>query len=304
MITIKVGNKEYTFNHEIRLNELPEASNKEFYVGRVNHRMRELSYKFYYDADVEFLSMDNPETVHIYEQSLRYLIAMAFKNIYPKYKIKFKYSISRSIFCYVVNDDNPNIEEILTNLKVEMKRLVDLDLPFERVTMTTQEAVNFYIEQDYQDRIDIIEYRPENKVHFYICEGYMNYMYGYMVPSTGYLSKYLFRPYEIGFLIQYPRAETNKEIPVFKDAIQYVKTLRKASIWADVVEASTIADLNRHVEKNSIVEFDKAHNLWEVARFKEKHLVGIDEKLKELLKKKCRNISFFKKIKKSSKNFS
>ena len=83
----------------------------------------------------------------------------------------------------------------------------------------------------------------------------MNYMYGYMVPSTGYLSKYLFRPYEIGFLIQYPRAETNKQIPVFKDAIQYVKTLRKASIWADVVEASTIADLNRHVEKNSIVEF-------------------------------------------------
>ena len=255
MITIKVGNKEYKFNQEIRLNELPEASNKEFYVGRVNNRMRELSYRFYYDAEVEFLSMDNPETVHIYEQSLRYLIAMAFKNIYPKYRIKFKYSISRSIFCYIVNDDNPNIDEVLTNLRREMKRLVDLDLPFERVTMTTQEAIDFYIEKNYQDRIDIIEYRPDNKVHFYNCDGYMNYMYGYMVPSTGYLSKYLFRPYEIGFLIQYPRAETNKQIPVFKDAVQYVKTLRRASIWADVVEASTIADLNRHVEKNSVIEF-------------------------------------------------
>ena len=88
MIAIKVGSKEYKFDQEIRLNELPEANNKEFYVGRVNNRMRELSYKFYYDAEVEFLSMDNPETVHIYEQSLRYLIAMAFKNIYPEYKIK------------------------------------------------------------------------------------------------------------------------------------------------------------------------------------------------------------------------
>jgi len=255
MITIKVQNKEYKFDKELRLSELPEASNKDYIVARVNHRMRELSYKFYYDATVEFLSMDNPETVHIYEQSLRYLIAMAFKNIYPNYKIKFKYSISRSIFCYIVNEDNPNIDEVLTNLRTEMARLVKLDIPFKRVTMTTQEAIDFYMENDYQDRIDIIEYRPDNKVHFYVCDGYMNYMYGYMVPSTGYLSKYLFIPYEIGFLIQYPRAETNGQIPEFKDAVQYVKTLRKASIWADIVEASTIAELNRHVENDSIVEF-------------------------------------------------
>lgn len=255
MITIKVKNKEYQFDKELRLSELPEASNKEFIVGRVNHRMRELSYKFYYDAEVEFLSMDNPETVHIYEQSLRYLIAMAFKNIYPEYRIKFKYSISRSIFCYIVNDDFPDIKKVLINLRKEMARLVSLDIPFERVTMTTQEAIDFYMENNYQDRIDIIEYRPDNKVHFYVCDGYMNYMYGYMVPSTGYLSKYLFIPYEIGFLIQYPRAEKNGQIPVFKDAVQYVKTLRKASIWADIVEASTIAELNRHVENDSIVEF-------------------------------------------------
>ena len=190
MITIKVGSKEYKFDEEIRLSELPEAKNKDFIVARVNHRMRELSYRFNYDADVEFLTMINPESVHIYEQSLRYLIAMAFNNVYPEYRIKFKYSLSRSIFCYIVNDDSPNIE-------------------FERITMSTEEAIEFYMKNDYQDRIDIIEYRPDNKVHFYVCNEYMNYMYGYMVPSTGYLSKYLFRPYEIGFLIQYPRAEKN-----------------------------------------------------------------------------------------------
>ncbi len=255
MFTIKVGSTDYQFENEIRLNELPEAKNKDFIVARVNHRMRELSYKFEYDADVEFLSMNNSESVHVYEQSLRYLIAMAFNNVYPKYKIKFKYSLSRSIFCYIVNDDSPNIDKILNNIKTEMDRLIELDVPFERITMSTEEAIEFYMENDYQDRIDIIEYRPDNKVHFYVCDGYMNYMYGYMVPSTGYLSKYLFRPYEIGFLIQYPRAEKNGKIPIFRDAEKYVQTLRRASIWADVVEASTIADLNRHVEKNSIVEF-------------------------------------------------
>ena len=39
MIAIKVGNKEYNFDEEIRLKELPEASNKDFLVARVNNRI-------------------------------------------------------------------------------------------------------------------------------------------------------------------------------------------------------------------------------------------------------------------------
>ena len=93
---------------------------------------------------------------------------------------------------------------------------------------------------NFQDRIDILEYRPESTVHFYKCDGYQNYMYGYMVPSTGYLSNFKLRSYEIGFIIQYPRAEAGSKIPRFVDAPKYVDTLRKASVWADVVEASSI----------------------------------------------------------------
>lgn len=255
MFKIKMNNKELTFDHEIRLNELVNDVNKEFPVAKVNNRLRELSYKFGYDADVEFLTLDNREAVIIYEISLRYLIAMAFKNLYPEYKIRFKYSISRSVFCYVTNFENLDMVEILKNIEKEMKRLVDLDLPFKRITVSVKEALDFYSQKDYQDRIDILEYRPESSVHFYVCDNYRNYMFGYMVPSTGYLSKYILRPYEVGFLIQYPRADANSEIPEFKDAPKYVDTLRKASIWAEVVEASSIADLNRHVENNSIIEF-------------------------------------------------
>ncbi len=180
---------------------------------------------------------------------------MAFKNIYPDYKIRFKYSLSRSIFCYITNKNGLDMGVILETIEKEMERLIDLDLPFERITVSTKEALEFYNQEDYQDRIDILEYRPEATVHFYRCDGYQNYMYGYMVPSTGYLAQYKLRSYEIGFIIQYPRAEAGTKIPRFVDAPKYVDTLRKASIWADVVEASSIADLNRHFENDSIIEF-------------------------------------------------
>lgn len=255
MFTIKTNNKELVFDSEIRVNELIQDVNKEFPVAKVNNRLRELSYKFNYDADVEFLTLENREAVLIYEISLRFLIAMAFKNVYPEYKIRFKYSLSRSIFCYITNKEGLDMGLILETVEKEMEKLIALDLPFDRVTVSAKEALEYYSEEDYQDRIDILEYRPESTVHFYKCDSYKNYMYGYMVPSTGYLSRYKLRSYEIGFIIQYPRAEAGTKIPRFVDAPKYVDTLRKASVWADVVEASSIADLNRHFENDSIIEF-------------------------------------------------
>jgi uridine kinase len=255
MYTISFENKVLQFKDEIRLNQIIEDEHKLYPVARVNNRLRELSYKFGYNANVELLELNHPEAVHVYEASLRYLIAMAFHNVYPDYQIKFKYSVSRSIFCYIVNDLEADIDAILVKITAEMKRLIDLDLPFTRTTESSDNALRFYKENNYQDRIDILTYRPEKTVHFYKCDGYQNYMYSYMVPSTGYLKAFKLFPYDIGFLIQYPRAEANKQIPKFKDAPKYIDTLRKASIWADVVEADTIANLNKHVEKNSVLEF-------------------------------------------------
>ncbi len=255
MFKINVLSETKSFSNPIRVHTLIEDSKREYPIATVNNRLRELSYKFDYDADVEFLTLDNPEAVHIYEASLRYLIAMAFKNVYPNYEIKFKYSLSRSIFCYVIDHEDIDIRPVLDKVEAEMLRLVELDIPFERVTYTKQDAMNFYQDNSYADRLEILAYRPEETVHFYKCDGYMNYVYSYMVPSTGYLRKFQMRPYDVGFLIHYPRSETNQEIPTFKNAPKYVDTLRKASIWATLVEADKISTLNSHVGKNSVLEF-------------------------------------------------
>ena len=255
MITLRTNGETKQFNQIVRLSSLINMDEKKYFVAKVNNRLRELSYQFFYDAEVEFLGLDNIETMYVYETSLRYLIAMAFKNIYPEYKIKFKYSLSRSVFCYITNFDDINIEDVLPKIEKEMDRLIALDLPFERITMSKADAISYYKENGYQDRIDVIKYRPEETVHFYTCNDYMNYMYGYMVASTGFLANYNLRPYEVGFVIQYPRTEANQQIPEFVDAPKYIKTLRKASEWSDVVSAGNIADLNRHVTDDSLIEF-------------------------------------------------
>lgn len=255
MFSIKLNDETKRVTRPIRLKDLVEDKNKKYLAATVNNRLRELNYILDYDATVEFLELDNAEAVKVYEASLRFLIAMAFKNVYPGYSIKFKYSVSRSVFCYITNATKVNINEILQNVQAEMDRLVLLDLPLERVTKSKEEAIKFYQKLGYTDRIEVLKYRPEETVHFYKCDNYMNYMYGYMVQSTGYLKNYNLLPYDIGFLFQYPRSETNKQIPKFKDAPKYIETLRKASTWADTIDASNIANLNQYLKDNRLIEF-------------------------------------------------
>ena len=110
---ITLHNKESFYDAPVRIKDLIEDKNKKYIAARVNHRLREMSYQFDYDATVQLLTLQDSEAVHVYENSLRYLIAMAFHNTYPELEIKFKYSISRSIFCYIINQYENNIEEIL-----------------------------------------------------------------------------------------------------------------------------------------------------------------------------------------------
>jgi hypothetical protein len=72
-----------------------------------------------------------------------------------------------------------------------------------------------------------LQYRPEKTVHLYDCDGYVDYMYSRMLPSTGYLHEYKLRLYSPGFLLQYPRAEAGGKIPEFEDAPTFGRTLKE-----------------------------------------------------------------------------
>lgn len=252
-ITINGITKEY--ESPVRLLDLIDDPEKNYPVAKVNNRLRELHYKFSNDATVEFLSLDDPEAVIVYEASLRYLISKALYNLYPDYKLKFKYSISRSTFCYIMTEPHDPMSVVIPKLLTEMYRIVESDYTFERIKVSRDEAKKHYESRDDIDQINILQYRPEKTVHFYRCNDYQNYFYSYMVPSAGYIKEFNLIPYDVGFLIQYPRAEKDANIPRFKDAPKYLETLRAASIWADVVRADNIYDLNQHVENNNVVDF-------------------------------------------------
>ncbi len=256
MVTIKINNQINTVpKGTTPLSLLPDNVKKNYIICLVNGRVRELTYPLMFDAEVEYLDLCNSEAGKVYEASLRYVIAMAFKNLYPNASIRFNYNVSRSILCTSANSDFIIDVQVVNNIRSEVERLIKADLEIKRVTVSIDDAKKIYQDFGMSDKLNILTYRPERDVHLYKCGEYLNYMHAYMVPSTGYLKEFIIKPYSPGLIIQYPRYELNGVIPVFQDAPVYGRTLKRAYEWSKMIDTKTIFDINQKITPKNLVDF-------------------------------------------------
>lgn len=252
--TLKYLGQEKTFTKNVRLLDLC-GDDKSIICARVNNRLRELTYEVYYDANVEFLTVKDIDAIKTYEASLRFVMAMAFDRVYPELKIRYSYNVSRSVFCQILNGPGRANMEMVEKIQKEMDDIIAHDYPLKRFVVSNEEAKKVYLERHLDDKLDILQYRPEKTVHFYDCDGYLNYMFSHMVPSTGYLKDYKLRLYSPGIIMQYPRAEYGGKIPPFEDAPTFGRTLKEAHEWGKIAGADTVAGINEHIRRDGIVDF-------------------------------------------------
>ena len=257
------NNKEKNYDAPITVLDIV-GKNRDIICAYVNGRVRELTYTIDKDSEIIPLTCKDRDAKPIYESSLRFLVAMAMHNIHPHYEIRFAYNVSRSIFLQILNPGTSASGIMIKELVAEMNRLVSLDLPLERKIVSKEEAARIFAEDGYQDKVDILKYRPEKTAHIYTCGNYRNYMYNRMVPSTGYINRWVIKYYHPGIIIQYPRPDFNGEIPPFEDAPTFGKTLKRAHQWALATGCNTIVGINERIEQDGDVEFitlcEQRHN--------------------------------------------
>ena len=280
--TLKVGDKNLTFDRKIALLDLIDSNeDKKYLCAKVNNRIRELTYEVFYDADIEFLDIEDEEAAYIYENTLRYIVAMALYEIDPTLQLKYSYYESRSIYALLLDEEYKMDKRLLSVLNDKISEIISSDYKFERKIVPNDEAEQIYRKFNMEDKIDLLKYRPEKTVHFYVCNGYYNYMYGYMAPSTAYINKYRLQLYQNGFIIQFPKNDSKGEIPPFVPSPKYGKTLDSSYHWARLVGTDTVTKINHHVENSGDVDFinlcEAHHNnmLSELGRQIKEHLSSI-----------------------------
>lgn len=257
MFTVKIREKTFTLDNKTSiLSLLEDNEKKEFYVAKVNNRLRELTYELCYDCEVELLTLSDKDAVKVYETSLRYLLAMAMHNLYPNYIIRLSYNISRSLLISILNPNEIRADnKMVKDLVNELNRLVKEDIPFIKFSSSKDEAHNYYVTHKEEDKDALLNFRPEKICHFYKCQDYQNYMFGYMVPSTGYLKLFKAFLYDGQIVVQYPRYEFDGQIPIFNDEPTFSKVLKKAHRWAKICNAELVSKMNNHIKEDTYIDF-------------------------------------------------
>ena len=110
--------------------------------------------------------------------------------------------------------DLPNVAvtgAIVADLKAEMRRIVAADMPIARISVSTEDARDYFTRTGQTDRLRILGYRRFSHFTLYRIDGLEDYFYGEMVPATGCLGVFDLRAYGEGILLQLPDVNDPKK---------------------------------------------------------------------------------------------
>lgn len=210
-----------------------------------NHKLRELNRKLKKDGTLEFVTMSDPNGRMAYRRSLQMLLGKAVYELYgADVRLYVMHSLGKAKYCELKGIEIT--KELLEQIRGEMLHLVKKDIQIKKSTVHTDEAIDVFRKYGLADKEKLFYYRRSSYVNLYEMDGYKDYFYGYMVPSTGYLSSFDLQEYEAGFVLLYPD-ESTKNVAKFQTSGKLYRTLMESASWARKMRISTIGELNEQI---------------------------------------------------------
>lgn len=256
-ITVIISNNEYivekgTTVAEVFAMALPYYT-KTILAAFCQGSVLELEEPLIADCTLHPVDFDSEEGRRIYERSLSLLVIAALKNLYPTKHAVIEDAVGRSI--NVKMSDKTLTHAEVKAIEEEMKRLVNVELKISKYKWSVEEAIKFYRRTDQMDKVNLLSYRRTPTITIYNLEDSYDYFYGAMLPNTKYLSSFQLKSRYPGMIVRYPN---NSSMEINEDTHTHKKQYRifeESQNWCDILNVSTVADLNKMIESGKIREF-------------------------------------------------
>ena len=217
----------------------------------MNKRLRELGKKADTDGELAFVTTADKTGRRTYRRSVILLMQKAIYNLFgdKNIDVRVKYSIGQGYYCELVEKADMTekatlcTEDAVSAIKAEMERLVKADITILKESWKTEKAVALFKEQAMYDKERLFRYRRSSRVNIYNLDGYRDYFYGYMAPSTGYLKYYDMRKEGDGFMILFPDSDT-KKVAEYEPRPKLFSTLKTSRDWGKMLDIDSIGALN------------------------------------------------------------
>ena len=252
---------------------------------QVNNKTESLNFRCWQPKDIEFIDYTQLSGLRTYVRSLCHIFSKAVYDIWPTATLNLEHPVSKGYYCVIHNGKNIDLETI-EKIKKRMWELIDADLPFLHKSVRTVDAAVLFRERGMNDKARLIETAGLPYTSYYELEGYINFFYGCLTPSTGYIQLFDLEPYMDGVLLRIPKQTDPMELqPVIKQDKMF-EAYKEHLTLQRTVGVDNVGDLNLAIEKGrsqDIILVSEAMQEKQVAKIAEKIADGYKEGIRIVL---------------------
>ena len=248
---------------------------------KVNNVSQGLKFRVFQNRDVEFLDAREGSGHRVYVRSLSFVLYKATQDVFPGSKLFIEHSLCRGYYCNFKKSGvrRQELGEKVTDEDVErirqrMQEIIDLDMPFRRTEATNEEAIRVFTERGFTDKVKLLETSGQIYSDYYTLGDTVDYYYGPLVPSAGYLKVWGLERYEEGMLLRVPDWYNPLKLAEKVDQPKTFGMFAEKTHWDIIMRLSNAGDVNKAIKRGYASELIQVSEA-----LQEKKIVQIAEEI-------------------------
>ena len=215
------------------------------------------------NGEVHLLRYSDPTGRDAYVRTAQFVIFLALRRLWPKARGKMNCTVGSGLFIQVSGAEDFSVKK----LKAEVAKIVAQDIPLIRRRVLTKDAIAHFAANGQNDKARLLQWRQMETFDVYCYEDYMDYFYGEMAPSTGYLRVWDMIPTHGGFMFIFPDDSDPDEVSDYSEMPNFFSVHSEGERWSQLMECETVADLNELVGSGRIRELIRVNEALHEKRY-------------------------------------
>ena len=242
---------------------------------KVNNASQGLKFRLYQNRDVEFIDARDGSGRRVYVRSLCFVLYKASCDVFPGCKLFIEHPLSGGYYCnFKKRGNEPLTDDDVNRICQRMQEIIDQDMPFRRTEATTEEAVRVFSERGFSDKVKLIETSGQIYTDYYMLGDTVDYYYGPLVPSAGYLKVWgLERLYD-GLMLRVPDKNNPLKLSERVDMPRTFEMFAEKVRWDIIMRLSNAGDVNKAILRGHASELIQVSEA-----LQEKKIVKIAEEI-------------------------
>ncbi|MFP4548543.1 MAG: uridine kinase [Fidelibacterota bacterium] len=225
------------------------------YIAVKNHKFCSLNARVTEDSIINTFPEFHTSSSRTYINTTIFLLSHICNIKFHDLSLMVLHSMADGVYCKFTNQKVSS--EIIKKIKREFENYVQKALPIIPFLSDKIAAINYFQTVDRADTAQMLRYCSQNYVTLYQIEDFKYWEQAPLAPNTNLLKTFDILPYSEGFILRCPIEGAPDKIQEFTNQEKLYDVFQEFVHWGDILNLSTISDINDHIVTHNISEIIK-----------------------------------------------